>query len=38
MDVDMPRLLQILVQASPTVHFVKFAQEVLYRAAGFDVV
>ena len=27
-----------LIQASPTVHFVKLAQAVLYRAAGFEVV
>lgn len=35
---SMPRLLQIVVQASPAVHFVKFAQAVLYRAAGAQVV
>jgi ABC-2 type transport system permease protein len=35
---SMPRLLQIIVEASPAVHFVKFAQAVLYRAAGWDVV
>jgi ABC-2 type transport system permease protein len=35
---SMPQALQVLIQASPTVHFVKLAQAVLYRAAGFEVV
>ncbi|WP_029010390.1 ABC transporter permease [Azospirillum halopraeferens] len=35
---SMPPVLQVLIQASPTVHFVKLAQAVLYRAAGLDVV
>ena len=30
--------LQVAIQISPTFHFVKFAQSVLYRAAGIDVV
>jgi ABC-2 type transport system permease protein len=35
---SMPQVLQNLVQASPAVHFVRFAQAVLYRAAGVGVV
>lgn len=35
---SMPSILQIIVQASPAVHFVKLAQAVLYRAAGPEVV
>jgi ABC-2 type transport system permease protein len=35
---SMPQALQVLIQASPTVHFVKLAQAVLYRAAGLEVV
>jgi ABC-2 type transport system permease protein len=35
---SMPPLLQTIVEISPAVHFVTFAQAVLYRAAGFDVV
>ncbi|MGQ9368350.1 ABC transporter permease [Azospirillum sp. ST 5-10] len=35
---SMPGVLQAAIQASPTVHFVKLAQAVLYRAAGLDVV
>lgn len=35
---SMPELLQVLLQVSPTVHFVKFAQAILYRAAGIEVV
>jgi len=34
----MPRLLQIVMQASPSTHFVSFAQAILYRGAGLDVV
>jgi|SRR5579884_175932 len=35
---SMPPWLAALMQASPTVHFVSFAQSILYRGAGFDVV
>jgi ABC-2 type transport system permease protein len=35
---SMPQPLQVAIQASPAVHYVKFAQAVLYRAAGFDLV
>jgi ABC-2 type transport system permease protein len=35
---SMPRLLQIVMQASPSTHFVSFAQAILYRGAGLDVV
>lgn len=35
---SMPKLLQVLIQASPTVHFVKLAQAVLYRGTGIDIV
>jgi ABC-2 type transport system permease protein len=35
---SMPEVLQVAVQVSPTMHYVKFAQAILYRAAGFDVV
>lgn len=35
---SMPEPLQVAIQASPSVHFVNFAQSVLYRAAGIDVV
>ena len=35
---SMPPWLAILAQASPTVHFVSFAQAILYRGAGFAVV
>jgi ABC-2 type transport system permease protein len=34
----MPRLLQFVMQASPSTHFVSFAQAILYRGAGLDVV
>ena len=34
----MPAFLQDLMYASPSTHFVKFAQSVLYRGAGIDVV
>ena len=35
---SMPPWLAKIVQISPTVHFVSFAQAILYRGAGFDVV
>jgi ABC-2 type transport system permease protein len=35
---SMPEPLQVAVQFSPAMHFVKFAQSVLCRGAGFDVV
>jgi ABC-2 type transport system permease protein len=35
---SMPRWLATIMQVSPTVHFVSFAQAILYRGAGFDVV
>jgi ABC-2 type transport system permease protein len=35
---SMPQVLQIVMQASPSTHFVSFAQAILYRGAGFDVV
>ncbi|MGY3534464.1 ABC transporter permease [Bradyrhizobium sp. USDA 4452] len=35
---SMPRWLAIAMQASPSTHFVSFAQAILYRGAGFDVV
>jgi len=35
---SMPPLLQAIMQASPSTHFVSFAQAILYRGAGFDVV
>lgn len=35
---SMPPVLQLLLQASPTVHFVQLAQAVLFRAAGPEVV
>jgi ABC-2 type transport system permease protein len=35
---SMPRILQIVMQFSPSTHFVSFAQAILYRGAGFDVV
>lgn len=35
---SMPHWLATTVQASPTVHFVSFAQSILYRGAGFGVV
>jgi ABC-2 type transport system permease protein len=35
---SMPRLLQFVMQASPSTHFVSFAQAILYRGAGLDVV
>ena len=35
---SMPEPLQVAIQVSPTVHYVKFAHSVLFRAAGLDVV
>jgi ABC-2 type transport system permease protein len=35
---SMPVWLQHAMQFAPTTHFVSFAQAVLYRAAGFDIV
>jgi ABC-2 type transport system permease protein len=35
---SMPAWLATIMQASPTVHFVSFAQAILYRGAGFSVV
>ncbi|WP_262029266.1 ABC transporter permease [Microvirga sp. Mcv34] len=35
---SMPPWLATILQISPTVHFVSFAQAILYRGAGFDVV
>ncbi len=35
---SMPRALQIIMQISPSTHFVSFAQSILYRGAGFAVV
>lgn len=35
---SMPPFLRTLMQASPSTHFVSFAQAILYRGAGFDAV
>ncbi|SKA12548.1 ABC-2 type transport system permease protein [Enhydrobacter aerosaccus] len=35
---SMPAFLRTIVQVSPTTYFVSFAQAILYRGAGFDVV
>lgn len=35
---SMPTFLRLLMQASPSTHFVSFAQAILYRGAGLDVV
>ena len=35
---SMPPLLQMVMQASPSTHFVSFAQSILYRGAGIEVV
>ncbi len=35
---SMPEPLQVAIQVSPTVHFVKFAQSILYRGADFEIV
>jgi ABC-2 type transport system permease protein len=34
----MPKALQVIMQAAPSTHFTAFAQAVLYRGAGFDIV
>lgn len=33
-----PKILQDIMQVVPSTHFVKFAQSILYRGAGFDIV
>jgi ABC-2 type transport system permease protein len=33
-----PWLLRMVMQASPSTHFVAFAQSILFRGAGFDVI
>src|SRR5262249_27064475 len=35
---SMPPVLQTVMQGSPSTHFVSFAQAILYRGAGFDIV
>ena len=35
---SMPEILQFIMKFSPSTHFVSFAQSILYRGAGFDVV
>jgi len=35
---SMPPWLATVMEASPSTHFVSFAQSILYRGAGFDVV
>lgn len=35
---SMPEAVQWIMQAAPTTHFIKFAQAILYRGAGLDVV
>jgi ABC-2 type transport system permease protein len=35
---SMPEIVQALMLAAPTTHFVRMAQAILYRGAGFDVV
>jgi len=35
---SMPEVLQIIMQAVPSTHFVSIAQAILYRGAGFDIV
>jgi ABC-2 type transport system permease protein len=35
---SMPPFLRTIMQASPSTHFVSFAQAILYRGAGFDIV
>jgi len=35
---SMPQIVQTLMQAAPTTHFVSIAQAILYRGAGFEVV
>jgi ABC-2 type transport system permease protein len=35
---SMPKLLQDVMQVTPTTHFISFAQAVLFRSAGLDIV
>jgi ABC-2 type transport system permease protein len=35
---SMPQVLQTVMQGSPSTHFVSFAQAILYRGAGLDIV
>ena len=35
---SMPEIVQAIMQVAPTTHFVSFAQAILYRGAGFEVV
>ena len=35
---SMPQFLQTVMQGSPSTHFVRVAQAILYRGAGFDIV
>jgi ABC-2 type transport system permease protein len=35
---SMPQILQMVMQFLPSTHFVSFAQAILYRGAGFDIV
>ena len=35
---SMPEIVQVIMQAAPTTHFVSFAQAILYRGAGFGTV
>jgi len=35
---SMPAMLRTIMEASPSTHFVSFAQSILYRGAGFSVV
>jgi len=35
---SMPEILQVIMKFLPSTHFVSFAQSILYRGAGFDVV
>jgi ABC-2 type transport system permease protein len=35
---SMPRIIQIIMQAAPTTHFVSLTHAIIYRGAGFDVV
>jgi len=35
---NMPRALQVIMQAAPSTHYTRFSQDVLFRGAGLDVV
>lgn len=35
---SMPEIIQVIMQAAPTTHFVRISQAILYRGAGFDIV